>query len=240
MLTSPAPGGQEPEGGEPYQLTAQQIAYFETFGFVKVPGLFADDMGWITESFEEIFATATHWETNEELHFDQRRLIVPGFVERNERLATITRDPRVVGVVNSLIGERAEYAQSDGNLFYCDTSWHADNYEAPMTIYHVKLSFYLDSLHGSSGAIRLLPGTNFHDSPYAQTLRRNLRKPGAIEEIYGTKPEELPAWTMDSEPGDVIVWNFRTVHASFNGGERRRLFSLNFREAVDPEPAPAP
>ena len=28
------------------------------------------------------------------------------------------------------------------------------------------------------------------------------------------------------------MWNFRTIHGSYNGGERRRLFSLNFGEAV--------
>ena len=27
----------------------------------------------------------------------------------------------------------------------------------------------------------------------------------------------------------MIAWDFRTIHASFNGGERRRLFSINFR-----------
>ena len=40
------------------------------------------------------------------------------------------------------------------------------------------------------------------------------------------------AWT--DLPGDVVAWNFRTIHASFNGQERRRLFSLNFKEPESP------
>ena len=37
---------------------------------------------------------------------------------------------------------------------------------------------------------------------------------------------------INSTPGDLIIWNFRTIHGSYQGGERRRLFSLNFGESV--------
>ena len=52
-----------------------------------------------------------------------------------------------------------------------------------------------------------------------------------VKDVYGIEHNEIPSWTLESEPGDLIIWNFRTLHASFNGGERRRLFSINFREA---------
>ena len=34
-----------------------------------------------------------------------------------------------------------------------------------------------------------------------------------------------------STPGDLIVGNFRTLHGSFNGAPRRRLFTVNFSAA---------
>jgi Phytanoyl-CoA dioxygenase (PhyH) len=227
-MSSPLPAAASTDA--PFRLSAQQRAFFDTFGFVRLPGLFAPDIDRITAGFEEIFASHPIWETNEALHFDQRRLIIPGFVENSERISWITSDPRTHGVVGSLIDVPYEYAQSDGNLFYCDTSWHPDNYKAPMHVYHVKLSFYLDPLHGQNGAIRMIPGSNFWQTPFAEELRRNTVDPSSIEEIYGVAPDQIPSWTLESEPGDVIAWNFRTIHASFNGGERRRLFSLNFRE----------
>jgi hypothetical protein len=213
-----------------HRLSAQQVAFFDAFGFVKLTGLFAEDVDRLVAGFEEIFTNHPVWETTDSLHFDQRRVIIPGFIENSELLRGLEQDPRVVGVVSSLIPNGYEYGQSDGSLFYCDTSWHPDSYDSPLSRYHVKLSFYLDPLHGENGAIRMMPGTNHYQTEYASSLRTNLNDPLQIPDVFGVAPDEVPSWTLESEPGDVVVWNFRTIHASFNGGERRRLFSLNFRE----------
>jgi hypothetical protein len=224
------------DGGS-YQLTPQQIAYFETFGFLRIPGLFADDMDRIVAGFEEIFGNEhePRMDTHEHLHLDQRRVIIPGFIHKSEKLGWLLDDPRTIGVVSGVIGDNWEYAESDGNLFYCESSWHPDMYSAPLNQYHVKLSFYLDSLHGESGAIRLIPGTNHHKTPFAKLLRRNLEDHARIKDIYGVDYHDIPSWTLENEPGDLVVWNFRTIHASFNGGERRRLFSMSFREPMPAE-----
>ncbi len=213
-----------------FALTRQQLAFFETFGFVHLPGLFAPEVDQLVAGFEEVFDSNESWDTNEALHFNERRRIIPVFIDRTDKLSWLASDPRVTGTVSSLIDRPWEAAGSDGNLFYCDTSWHPDSYGAPMHVYHVKLSFYLDPLHGANGAIRMIPGTNFHRSEFAGQVRTNTDDPDAIRDIYGVGPDEIPSWTLESEPGDVIVWNFRTIHASFNGGQRRRLFSLNFSE----------
>jgi len=216
----------------PVRLTDQQKAFFDTFGFLRLPGLFADDIEVLTREFEKVFEQQAPWESREALHFNDRRLIVPGFIDHSPILHGLLADPRVVGTVSSLIGDEYVDGESDGSLFYCDTSWHPDTFGSPLERYHVKLSFYLDPLHGANGAIRMLPGTNFHHTPYAELLRDKLSDPAAIEDTFGVAPDELPSWTLESEPGDVVAWNFRTIHASFNGDERRRLFSLNFKEPL--------
>ena len=39
---------------------------------------------------------------------------------------------------------------------------------------------------------------------------------------------------IETEPGDLVVWDFRSVHASYHGHTGRRLFSINYRERTEP------
>jgi hypothetical protein len=213
-------------------LTQQQVKFFETFGFVVLPGLFRDEIEPITEAFEEVFATEGHprMETYVELHGEERRLIIPQFVTKHPTLNRLRDDPRVVGIVTSLLGKDHEYAESDGNLFDCESFWHSDTYGAPMLIHHVKLSFYLDSLRADSGAIRVIPGTQHFKESFATALRNGFREPGEIEDQFGVAARDIPSIALETEPGDVVVWDFRTIHASYYGQVRRRLFSINYRE----------
>jgi ectoine hydroxylase-related dioxygenase (phytanoyl-CoA dioxygenase family) len=236
--TSEGPGSAavaEPAG----VLSPQQIAYFDTFGFVKLPGLFRPEIEQLTAGFEEVFADeANVFEIEEEtLHSNQRRIIAVQFLDRSEKLSWLKSDRRVHGIVGALMPNGYEYSESDASCFYCETSWHHDSFGAPIERYHVKLSFYLDPLSADSGAIRVIPGTHHHQTGFARRLRRGLRTAQSIPETYGVDGRDIPAWTIDSEPGDVIVWNYRTMHASYNGGDRRRLFSVSFREPEPPAEA---
>jgi hypothetical protein len=222
--------------GLDHGLNAQQIAYFETFGFLKLPGLFRDEIDEITTGFEDVFAAEGHFrmETYVPLHGDQRRLIIPAFVTKNPTLSRLLDDERVTGIVRSLLGDGYEYAESDGNLFDCESTWHSDIYGASLDVHHVKLSFYLDKLRADSGAIRVMPGTNFFSESFARNVRRRIADPTRIASEFGVDDRELPSVVLETDPGDVVVWDFRTIHASFYGGQRRRLFSINFRERTEP------
>jgi hypothetical protein len=217
-------------------LSEQQITFFETFGFLKLPGLFRDDLGEIVGGFDEVFANDEHArvETREVLHGEQRRLIIPQFIDKSERIQWLRDDHRVKGVVTSLLGDY-DYAESDGNLLDCETSWHCDIFGAPMTTRHVKLFFYLDPQRADSGALRVMPGTHYFQESFARDLRPKINDPQSIAKQFGLDRTELPAVPVETDPGDVIALDFRTVHASFHGPAGRRLFTLNFRQrtAVD-------
>lgn len=213
-----------------YLLSPQQIHFFETFGFLKIPGLFADDIEEIVAAFEDLFDKQPVWETKEPLHGDEKRLIIPGFIEQSPRLSQLQHDPRVVGIVQSILGRDYIWSSSDGNLFYCESYWHPDDYAAPLHHYHVKLSFYLDDLTGQNGAIRIIPGSHFHQQTFSRTLRRAFKEESGVDSIFGIPGGDIPSIVVESSPGDLVMWNFRTIHGSYNGGERRRLFSLNFGE----------
>lgn len=217
---------------EPPMLSAQQIKFYDTFGYLRLPGLFRDDIDGITEGFEAIFADqeTPRVDIEVDLHRNEPRVMVPQFIDRHPALAGLSDDPRIQGVVRSLLGDDIEYAQSDGNLYSCDSEWHCDIYGSPLEIRHTKLSFYLDPLRHDSGAVRVIPGTNHWESDYATTLRRDFQRFGEIPALYGIDGTSIPSATLDSDPGDLLLWDFRTIHSSYGGGQRRRLFTLNFRE----------
>lgn len=216
---------------EAVPLQPEQAHYFETFGFLKIPRLFEPEVDAIAAGFEAIFDDPAHerLESRHAIHGDQRRVTIPSFVDRDARLRWLRSDQRVLGVARSLVGEPYEYAESDGSVFYCGTSWHADIYGAPMEQYHIKLYFYLDPLTAESGALRVIPGTNHFAETYAATLRRDLEDPRQTLARYGVDGADLPAVAVETQPGDVIVGNYRTLHASYGGSDRRRLFTMSFR-----------
>jgi Phytanoyl-CoA dioxygenase (PhyH) len=222
-------------------LTRQQVKFFDTFGFLPLRGLFRAEVADIITAFEEVFATEGHprMETYVELHGSERRIIIPQFVTKHAYLNALRDDPRVVGIVTSLLGADHEYAESDGNLFDCESSWHADTYGAPMGLHHAKVSFYLDPLRADSGAIRVIPGSQHYRETFATNLRNGFREPAKIEEIFGVAGRDIPSVAIETDPGDVVVWDFRTIHASYYGHERRRLFSINYRERANDAAAPS-
>jgi hypothetical protein len=225
-----------------FALSSGQQNHFETFGFLKLPGLFADEIDTIIEGFEEVFAEAedAQWLSNRDpLHYtddpehaEQKRLILPFFVERSDKLRWLLDDPRLRGVVDSLLGPHTVYGQSDGNRFYCNVSWHPDIYGSPLEETNLKVYFYLDALDRDTGALRVIPGTNHYDVEFVERLRSELADRRAVEDRFGVPIDEIPSCTLEVQPGDLVVGSFRALHGSFGGAPGRRLFTMNFKQVA--------
>lgn len=224
-------------------LTPQQVAYFESFGFLKLPGLFAAESDQISRGFDEAFAAGEkRWLPPEnEIHNsnvaeyeDKVREMVWGFIEQSTDLAWLRTDPRILGIVHSLIGDHWDYHDSDGNLFNCDVSYHCDVYGAGLDKHSIKIFFYLDHLTAETGALRMIPGTNHYEGDFATQLRAKMFDPERIVSNFGIRPDEVPSYAVDITPGDVLVGDFRTLHASFGGAIGRRLFTMNFTQTAVP------
>jgi hypothetical protein len=240
------PAATEPATQPAFTLSQQQLNFFETFGFLQIPGLFADDIAEITAAFDEVFARTpdpfvlpsdnTYHVCRDPEQQHTPREIIPMFLDQHERLGALRHDPRVVGVATALLGDDYEFAESDGNLFNCDVYWHLDAFGSPIAQPHAKLYFYLDPLDASTGALRMIPGTNALSGPYVDRLRQDFSPPTKATEVYGVGLEDIPHWSLDVQPGDLVVGNHRTLHGSFGGRKGRRLFTVNFRKgplAVD-------
>ena len=51
---------------------------------------------------------------------------------------------------------------------------------------------------------------------------------GDSEGSFGVGGTESPYFALDSEPGDIVMFRGGLYHASYGGGDHRRMFTLNF------------
>ena len=227
----------------------QQAAFFRTFGALRVPGLFTAEIDTISRAFDDVFRE--HAAEEPDPRFSLHRVKDPeqgaprrqipgnaaiqardpyGFVERSDQLAWIKDDPRVLELAAALLGDGCRYDGSVGNIFNSYIHWHSDYFRSDVSpTMQLKLCFYLDDLDADSGALRVMPGTN-HLGSYRESLYDEARdvERGELEQRFGVAEDQLPCWTITSQPGDVVVFDNTTLHANFNGGSHRRMFSLQF------------
>ena len=213
-----------------FGLSPQQVTAFDTFGFLLLPGLLAEDIDAIGASFERIMATRElevvrcdqFYDASASGLLDRPRLAV------TEPVEPLVRHPRIDGVVSSLLGPDPVHTFAQANLFNCDVHWHNDGIFTGGAGRHVLLMIYLDPLTASSGALRVLPGSH-HAGPFRQQLISSLtRSERPLASAFGTAPDELPATVLAVEPGDVIALDFDLFHASFGGGVGRRSITMGF------------
>ena len=234
------PGGAAATTGPTFE---QQGAFFRTFGALKIPGLFAAEIDTIESGFQDVFREHPAQEVNLEYSLHKvmdpeagspRRVIAKEFVERSPKLSWLVDDPRVTDLVHALIGSPYEYLGSAGNLFNSYIYWHSDYFRRSVpSETKVKLAFYLDELDASSGALRVMPGSNHLGSFRSRLYEENGdREEGDLERLLGTPEDELPCWTIATCPGDVVAMDYSILHANFNGGSHRRMFSLEFGQVA--------
>ena len=212
------------------KLTDPQHRFYDTFGFLKSPRLFKDNVDHVTEAFEGV------WTESGRTHdFKERSTIFP-FADRSEYLSGLLDDPRIDGVVSSLLGDDYNYAGSDGNYYVGDTKWHSDHLaESP---YHsLKIAFYLDKVTSETGCLRVIPGSWHWGDKFAGSLDKAIRVTAESrpDENWGVPGSEVPAYPIESEPGDMLLFNHKTKHSSWGGSDRRRMFTYNFEQHFSEE-----
>ncbi|SER74812.1 Phytanoyl-CoA dioxygenase (PhyH) [Streptomyces sp. yr375] len=209
-------------------LDATQVEFFETFGFLHLPGLMADEIDRITAAFESVWENSGRQRTPGE-----RACLVP-FVDRDAYLSALLDDPRINTIPSQLLGSDFNYCSSDGNLYTGDTAYHSNPFSGGLSA--LKVAFYLDPVDADSGCLRVFPGSHRFDDSYSKLLSSNI---SSSVETWGVGQSDLPAISIPSRPGDVVVFTHGIKHGSFGGGEGRRLFVMNFTERCPQELLPA-
>ena len=209
------------------RLREQQLAFYRTFGFLRFPGLFAAEIDAITAAYERIFAASGR------VHDHGQALYLIPFADRCEYLSALIDDPRIAGPVASILGSDYNYATSDGNYYVGDTMWHSDQHlDTPF--HSVKVGFYLDPLTRDSGCLRLIPGSFRHGDAFADALHAvvPISAENRSREVWGIHGSEVPAVAIESQPGDMVLFNHKTKHSAWGGGTLRRMFTYNFEERM--------
>ena len=207
-------------GSEP-RLTDQQVSFFETFGYLGFPGLMKDRIREITDEFESVWAGRGGGHAGRPHDGAARSCIVP-FIDQSAGLSSLLDDPRILAIGNSLLGDDFNYMGSDGNYYVGDTGWHSDGWH--IDIRHLKIAFYLDPVTRDTGCLRVIPGSHLPGDRYAGLLNERV---GRSADLLGIPGREAPSAALETEPGDIVCFNHNTKHASFGGGSRRRMFTMN-------------
>ncbi|MCZ6680818.1 MAG: phytanoyl-CoA dioxygenase family protein [Candidatus Poribacteria bacterium] len=212
--------------------TAEQVAYFETFGFLVLRQAFRpDEMASIGRVFDQLLEEDRQGRPflDEKLRLRYHRLqSVYGIVERHPLLMGLVEDDRIYETVEQLLGHGCIWLCSEGNLYLGDTKWHPDGGSTQDHPF-IKVSLYLDALTKDTGCLRVIPGS--HRSPLHEDLKNLTDREGAdasaTPKIDVAGPE-VPCIPLESQPGDVFFLNMNLWHASFGGRSGRRHLAANF------------
>lgn len=196
--------------------TAQQRHHFDVLGFLPLRGSIpAAELKGLKKEFRRAMGPKSRYREGPEQTIS--RFLMD---EDTPKLGGLADDPRFVELAEALLGRPVICVQVVGYYYMGATPWHSDNYDLEYD--GVKFAIYLDRLDGSSGALRLLPGS--HRNPLWQQSSLGYD----TEAAFGVPPEELPAHVFESSPGDVIAFQHAIWHASFHGGRCRRMVEVNY------------
>lgn len=223
-------------------VTEAERLFFDAFGFAVWRGWYRSEIEAISSAFDEVFADEENprWTMLSPGYRNQPRTAMIQFCNRHPRLAEMFDDPRPRAIAQAILGPDAACDQTGANIFDCESEWHPDSPTQHPASRHLKLQLYLEPLTADNGAPRVIPGSH-HEFGLGRQVRDAAGFDGVTEMNLGASSEDLPSWAIETEPGDVVVWDFRTLHASFKGCGPRRALGMNWHAPYGgaPEPAPA-
>jgi hypothetical protein len=214
-------------------LTESQIAHYNVFGFIILPGLLTQQE--IATAENEFDTRLAHARKETDLRGIRKQLNWTNLGPDSPFLGSLLEDPRFLEPAKQLLQGDVIGMYANGNAFGSDrTEWHPDT--GFLDRRGVKFAFYLQSLDASSGALRFIPGS--HRSPLHTNIRENIRlketNKGVVDET-GLEVNEVPAFVAESKPGDVIAFDNRVWHASWGGGSERKMCSVGYFAAPTSE-----
>lgn len=214
-------------------MDADQRAYFDAFGFIVLRKLFS------REEMDRIIAASERlWSGELDAGTDSTQYqTFPNFVERSSDLLWLIDDNRIHGVATDLLGERVVWASSEGNRGFADLHdglfWHADRPgRDELTYPRVKMLLYLDPMSLENGALRVIPGSHrspLHDSLLPFYASRKPKEP----RYFGERGADVPCHVVETEPGDLLIFDHSLFHAAFASGRPARRY-LALKYAAEP------
>lgn len=199
-------------------LTQAQMFHFDTFGFLVLRGIYSlSEMEEITAAFDQVLDE----DRQGQAFTGEKRQAVLGCIEKHPVLTNLVQDDRIYLAMEQLLGKQFIWIGSDGNLYVGDTRWHPDHTNYKFN--RIKVAFYLDPVRMNTGCLRVIPGSHYPE--YHRMLR-----PAISENKAETDPKDIPCFPLESNVGDMVIFNQKVWHSAFGGKTGRRMMTLNFGE----------
>ena len=210
-------------------LTEAQIAHFQTFGLLVIRQAFTRsevealireaDAAYAAKSDREKDGSSSMW-TSE-------------FVEERPALTRLVEDDRIYLSISELLGEDFIWIGSeimwgiDPTL--ADHTWHFDGHKSPRHLDYprTKVMLYLDPQRKDTGALRVIPGS--HRDPLHKTLfPLQDAHLGGDPSPFGVEGAQIPAYAVETNPGDIVFFNQWLYHAVYGKVGKRRVIIFKF------------
>jgi hypothetical protein len=199
-------------------LTTAQAGHFTTFGFALLRGFLTDRAAALRAETDAAIRDAYVATYDERVIDGISGHYLPMAARRTPVSASLVcDDPRFIDAAEQLLGGPVIPECPEGVLYFAEAGWHTDD---GIGVRGVKFAAYFDQLTAVNGALRLVPGSH-HPEQHARLAAYECRQPrvrtGADAGAYRVS---IPGYVAATSPGDVIVFDLHTWHASFGGRDR--------------------
>ncbi|WP_328296953.1 phytanoyl-CoA dioxygenase family protein [Streptomyces sp. NBC_00435] len=197
-------------------MNDEDIHFFWTFGYRVFRHLLVEEIDQIAGDFDRLMGTSRtldqEGKPTRTLHWQA--------LDSSSRLSALIDSPKVVGIFDALLGSDWQYFGSVANHYTGNTGWHTDDFS-----FHdkVKIAIYLDETGPGRGGLSVIPRTHV---PSLEVVELQLDV-GMSERALGVPGDSVPCTTLNTRPGDVVVFHQNLMHSSWGGGDKRRMLSIN-------------
>lgn len=211
--------------------TPGQRRFYDTFGYLHLTGLLASSIAEVDAAFEAVMAE----HGGPDYAGEHRLTVSPGINDDARLCRLLLDDERMVAHLAAVLGPDFQYWNSDLNFCAGDTPWHSDSPWSGdrCTAGWCQVLIHLDPLDAATGALRVIPGSHRADDRFGRAVHAGIVDDAAgrllrTAATWDVDEAAMPATVLATRPGDVVLLDHLTAHASFGGGPRRRLINLVF------------
>lgn len=199
-------------------ITKEQIAHFETFGFLVLRQAFSP------EETERITSRFEHMRDSPRIEQIKKgsdaSKVIDSVIERDPELAKLVEDDRIYETVEQLLGRGFIWTGSEWVCGRSQATWHTDR-QGELDYATIKVHVYLDPTRKESCALRVIPGS--HRSPFHEMLKP-LHHEKDKSKLYGADEPSIPCYAFESHPGDVIFFDQCLFHSVFGSLKNERRY----------------
>ena len=144
--------------------------------------------------------------------------------DRTPVSAPLVDDQRLFDMAEALLGGSVVPLPAEGVLYFGQAGWHIDD---GIGVSGLKVAHYLEQITAATGALRLLPLSHRPGmrAPLEQ-YRAGHAFAGSTDALDG-QMAALPFSAAETVPGDAVIFDLRTCHASA-GGRNRLTWTIEY------------